>query len=211
MKKQFRAPISTAIAISVGFIVLAGYFLEFDPIQNLRQILIRWAVILAGMAVIVGVINLLIVHWKKMSRGDTGGGYSAVTILSLLITVAVVGYFGPASESSLWIINHIQIPIESSLLAILAVVLIYMMVRLLRRNISLFSLIFVFTFVFIVLSNTTFWGIEVPFIHGPDGIGALIQRVPAIAGARGLLLGVALGSIATGLRILLGTDQPYAG
>jgi hypothetical protein len=199
MKKQFRAPISTAIAISVGFIVLAGYFLEFDPIQNLRQILIRWAVILAGMAVIVGVINLLIVHWKKMSRGDTGGGYSAVTILSLLITVAVVGYFGPASESSLWIINHI------------AVVLIYMMVRLLRRNISLFSLIFVFTFVFIVLSNTTFWGIEVPFIHGPDGIGALIQRVPAIAGARGLLLGVALGSIATGLRILLGTDQPYAG
>jgi hypothetical protein len=32
----------------------------------------------------------------------------------------------------------------------------------------------------------------------------------AVAGARGILLGVALGAIATGLRILLGSDRPYS-
>jgi hypothetical protein len=32
---------------------------------------------------------------------------------------------------------------------------------------------------------------------------------PALAGARGLLLGVALGTIATGVRILMGVDRPY--
>jgi hypothetical protein len=36
-----------------------------------------------------------------------------------------------------------------------------------------------------------------------------ITLVPATAGARGLLLGVALGAIATGLRVFLGFDRPY--
>jgi hypothetical protein len=32
-----------------------------------------------------------------------------------------------------------------------------------------------------------------------------------MAGARGILLGVALGTVATGLRILIGADRPYGG
>jgi len=32
-----------------------------------------------------------------------------------------------------------------------------------------------------------------------------------MAGIRGILMGVALGSIATGLRILMGADRPYGG
>jgi hypothetical protein len=31
-----------------------------------------------------------------------------------------------------------------------------------------------------------------------------------MAGARGILLGVALGTVATGLRVLLGIDRPYS-
>jgi hypothetical protein len=37
-----------------------------------------------------------------------------------------------------------------------------------------------------------------------------VLEVPALAGARGILLGVALGAIATGMRVLLGIDRPYA-
>jgi hypothetical protein len=36
-----------------------------------------------------------------------------------------------------------------------------------------------------------------------------VLEVPALAGARGILLGVALGTAATGLRVLLGIDRPY--
>jgi hypothetical protein len=37
-----------------------------------------------------------------------------------------------------------------------------------------------------------------------------VSQVP-IAGARGILIGVALGSLLTGIRIWLGSDRPYEG
>jgi uncharacterized membrane protein len=36
-----------------------------------------------------------------------------------------------------------------------------------------------------------------------------ILDVPTLAGVRGILMGVALGTIATGLRVLIGADRPY--
>jgi uncharacterized membrane protein len=35
--------------------------------------------------------------------------------------------------------------------------------------------------------------------------------VPAASGVRGIVLGVALGTVTAGLRILLGQDRPYLG
>jgi hypothetical protein len=51
-----------------------------------------------------------------------------------------------------------------------------------------------------------------PFFGQISLLGSLrnwLATVPALAGARGLLLGIALGTIATGLRILMGVDRPY--
>jgi uncharacterized membrane protein len=37
-----------------------------------------------------------------------------------------------------------------------------------------------------------------------------ILDVPAMAGVRGILLGVALGAVLTGVRLLLGVERPYS-
>jgi hypothetical protein len=59
-----RSPVATAIAIAFGLLVLMGYFIpaDFAPLQFVlvvRSILIGWAVILAAVAALVGVLNLL--------------------------------------------------------------------------------------------------------------------------------------------------------
>jgi len=41
------------------------------------------------------------------------------------------------------------------------------------------------------------------------GLRNWLVQVVASGGARGILLGVALGSIVTGLRVLLAVDRPY--
>lgn len=204
-----KVPISIVIAIAFGLIVLLGYFIPLPVLTNLKDILIQWGMIVASTALFVGVVNLLRVHWGKIRQSRPGSAYSFVLIGSLAVTLVVAGLFGPTGYWPLWIFNNIQLPVESSLMAILAVVLVYSAARLLRRRIDLFSVIFVIIVLVILLGSGPIFGIEIPGFHGPDGLRALIMQIPAVAGARGILLGVALGTIATGLRILMGVDRPY--
>jgi prolyl-tRNA editing enzyme YbaK/EbsC (Cys-tRNA(Pro) deacylase) len=44
-----------------------------------------------------------------------------------------------------------------------------------------------------------------------DTVRLFFAQVLAAAGARGILLGVALGTLTTGIRILFGADRPYGG
>ena len=53
-----------------------------------------------------------------------------------------------------------------------------------------------------------------PVLGGAEGqvlrdLRAWIAQVWSAGGARGIALGVALGAITTGLRVLLGADRPY--
>jgi hypothetical protein len=44
-----------------------------------------------------------------------------------------------------------------------------------------------------------------------DFLRPWFQHVLAMGGARGILLGVALGTLTTGLRVLFGVERPYGG
>jgi hypothetical protein len=195
-----------AITIAVGLVVLLGYFVDLLVLITIREIFIRWSVILASVALLVGVANLFTVHWRRVANAQQGGFYSVILLLAFAVSLAVFLIFGPTGFWSLWIFNSIQVPAESSLMALLAVVLAYAGVRLLNRRINLFSVVFLLTALAVLLGMAT-----IPFINAPllGEVRAWISRVPAVAGSRGILLGVALGTIATGLRILIGSDRPY--
>jgi hypothetical protein len=107
------------------------------------------------------------------------------------------------------LINGILIPAEAALMAILSVTLLYAAIRLLRRRADMMSIIFLITAAIIMLGSAT-----LPFGNVPV-IGTLIRpwttQVLALGGARGILIGVALGTLTTGLRVLFGADRPYGG
>lgn len=208
---KFQLPISKAIAIAFGLIVLMGYFIDVRLLSAFRDVFVQWALMLAAVALLVGVANLLSVHWRKARKREEGASSSIILIISLLITLIVAGYFGPTGSWTMWIFNYIQVPLESSLMALLAIILIYAGAKLFGRRVDLFTLIFIGTALVMLLGAAPLFGIELPGIHGPNGIRNLISQIPAVAGARGILLGVALGTLATGLRILIGADRPYGG
>lgn len=203
-----RNLVYTAIAIAVGMVVLVGYFLQLELLENLRIVLLKWATLLVAVALLVGVTNLLSVHWRKSTSENPNRVNSIALIVAMVITTGVAGFFGPTHPYSLWIFNYIQIPIEGSLMAILAVVLIYAGVRLLRRKPNLLSIVFIATAVVILLMTGPLFGIDIPPL---DVLRIWIGKVPAVAGARGILIGVSLGIVAAGLRILIGADRPYGG
>ena len=204
-----KAPVSTAIAIAVGILILLGYFIPIAALLSLRVVLVQWAIILASFALLVGISNLARVHWAKLRKGGINAVYSAILLLSLFATLIVVGFFGPTNTWSVWIFNNIQLPIESSLMALLAVVLLLAGARLFSRRLDLFSIVFIVTGVIVLLGTTPFF--FVGDIPGLNILRTFIAQVPAVAGARGIIIGVALGTIVTGVRILLGADRPYSG
>ena len=214
MKVKLRAPFSAAIAIGVGIVVLAGYFIP--SINNIRFILLRTGLVLAAVALLVGIVNLLSVHFKKIGSENENSGYSLILIIALILTLGVgvvdmvQTYLAgqPNFQMTNWVFTNIQLPIETSLLAVTTVSLTYAAANILRKRMDFFSITFFFVILLVLLGSFSIPPANLPFLHS---IRAWIVRVPALGGARGLLLGIALGTIATGIRILIGTDRPYGG
>ncbi len=199
--------VNTVIAISAGLLVLLGYL--FPALGFLSDALLRWAVILAGFALLVGMVNLLSVHIGNLRERKKGSLNSLVLILAFVAALLAAGITTPTGGAAMWIFQNIQLPVEATLMAILVVTLAYSSMRLLRRRSGVLPIIFVTTtfVVLIGLAPVYAYG-DVPFL---TSLRSWISQVPAMAGARGILIGVALGTVATGLRVLIGADRPYGG
>ena len=200
--------IAAGVAIAFGLLVLLGYFVPVDMLLEIRLALVQWAVIIAAFAVLVGVFNLFGVHWHKIRTHQKGIAYSILLIFSLFAT-AVLGIAGGTNGPVLsFTLDAIIFPAEAALMALLAVTLIYASARLLRRRADAMSFIFLSIAVVTLLVSA-----PLPFgkIPGGDVIEWFVTQFFAVAGARGILIGIALGALTTGLRVLFGIDRPYGG
>ncbi len=199
---------SVAIAIAVGTLILLGYFADRPLLVALRVTFVQWAILLTALAVFIGVINLMVVHMSRLGQ-KKGGISSMALLLGLLFSLGIGLVFGPQHPFSQALFDAVVLPGEASLLAVLSISLLYAAIRLLHRRTDLISLIFVATLVLVLLGFVPMPFGEIPVLG--DFLRPYITQVLAAAGARGILLGVALGTLTTGLRILMGVDRPYGG
>jgi hypothetical protein len=199
---------SVAIAMAFGLVTLLGYFILQPRLLALRLLFTDWAAVLAAVALVMGLYNLLAVHWQRTGSQGNGWFYSSILIITLLITFGMALWQGPAGVVPSWIFNYIQVPVEGSLAALLSVVLLTAGFRLLRdsRRPKALTWVFLGTAIIVLLGTLPL----------TEGVGVLfaqakiwISQVPVLAGARGILLGIVLGVVATGLRVLMGADRPY--
>jgi len=201
--------LSTVIAILAGLIVLVGFFLKIPILLEIRTILLDWAVIVAAMAVFVGVINMIRVNNTQLSSGQNSRYYNLVLMVSLVLTFGLGLFFKTGHPIMNFIFYSIQMPIEKMLMALLAVTLLLASIRLLQKRLNLFSVLFLLVTLLILLGTAPLPFGEIPFISRI--LRPFITQILAGAGARGILLGIALATITTGLRILLAADRPYGG
>ena len=201
---------TAVFAIASGVIVLLGYFFPMAQLDQLRLQLIDWAIIIAGMAVLIGIYNLVAVQMEKIRARQKGSLYGVLLILSLILTFGLGLVLGPDDPLMRLAVGAVIVPVEASLMAILAVTLIYASIRLFRRRVDLISVVFLFVAVIFLFA------IIMPMLFGNAGdqIHQIILQFTGMfsrGGTRGLLLGIALGTLLTGLRVLFGIDRPYGG
>ncbi len=202
--------INTIIAIISGVIVLLGYFIPSPLIQSMRQPLLDWAIILSGIAGLIAILNLVFsVHWKRLKENGESKGFSFVLFIAFILTLIAGIFLGPSNTGFQKLVTAVQVPIESSLMAVLAITMAFSSIKMLQRQKNWMGFVFFLSVVIFLIINSGVLAFttDIPVIN--DLLSGFHQ-VP-VAGARGILLGIALGSLATGIRVLIGSDRPYNG
>jgi hypothetical protein len=212
--------VATLIAVVAGLATLLGYFAGGGLLADVRLLLLSVVSLLAAWAVLAGTLNLLLVHAKKFTNQSPGWQYSILVLVGFLaVLLANVGAElllpsrGAANAANSWFFTYVISTGGAALAGLIAFFLVFAAYRLLHTRRSPLTVIFVISAVLGLVALAP-WP---SFMPNPQLVGgaslhdvvSAVTRVPAVAGARGLLLGVALGAIATGARVLLGLERPY--
>lgn len=212
MSRLVKQWIPTLIATVTGLVVLAGYLFPDQLLvyyqgrmTQWRDVLIEWAVIVAAFAFALGLFNILHVHGGRVVRARKGWFYSLVLLLAALAACIPPILYGPSGTLTQQMFDHVIGPLGASLAGLVVFTLTLAAFRLLRVRRSVGAVLFVLIVAVVLLGSTPFVGLE----WLADARDWIIN-VPGMAGGRGLLLGVALGTVITALRVLMGSDRPHS-
>jgi hypothetical protein len=203
----------TLIAGVAGAFVLVDFAGAVPAVDVVALELLQWAAVVSALALLVGLISVVGSHMLRVTRRRDEWGYSLVLILAML-AVVVVGILGIpgvtllprslAEQPLRLFFRAIYEPLASSLLALLAFFSLSAILRALRgRNAEALVIVIVALLVLITQLPPV---AALPMI--PETVQWLNDYV-ALAGARGLLIGTAIGVTVASVRVLLGFDQPY--
>jgi hypothetical protein len=181
---------------------------------NLADFTLQLISVTAALAVLIGIVNLVTVHLGRFVRSDHGWPYSIVVLISAL-GVIVLRILDRADvwpddlkgeEVSARAFEAIQVSLESALAALVCFFLVYAAYRLMRREVTLWHVVFTTTVIIVIAG----W-IPLENTETLMNIREWLVNVPAGAGARGLLIGVGLGTLTVGVRVLVGQDRSFRG
>jgi hypothetical protein len=212
VRRIFTSTAPAVITGIAGLIVLLSYIFPTEVLVQLRVWLVNIAVIIAGMALLLGFFRLLNFHLRRVQQRKSG--YSlvalivAIAVFVILAAEQILKITGNQAAASLpvtsLIFNSVIAPIQSSLGALLAIFLGAAAVRMAQRRRSWGTLWFLLSAIVVLLT-------QIPV--SPDSVLLPIRQffnALAMGGLRGLLLGVALGTLAVAFRVLLAIDRPQS-
>jgi hypothetical protein len=199
--------IPTAIAIGVGIVTLLTFFFELPVLSALGAAFKEWTIILTAFALLLGLGNLILVHFLRIfRRNESGAGYSLIVLFTAALVFAIGLIFGLADAPMTWVFDHVYLPLQGAFFALTVFFLATAAYRAMRAR-SLETLLMLVGALIVFIGQTPLINTFTDtFVSAKEWI----LNVPSTAGVRGILLGVALGTIATGLRLLVGMDRPYS-
>jgi hypothetical protein len=208
---RLGAALTTAAAIIFGLVTLIGLLVgnSVGYIAAITNGLLQLAVITAAITIVIGVLNLLGVHLGRIRRRRGGWGYSIVLVLSTLgvLVLAVLEranvLTGQPSPTAI-LLETVQISIESALAGLVLFALVYGAYRMMRRRVTWAGILFTLILLILLLG-----ALPLPQVSFLASIRDWLLAVPVSAGARGILLGIALATVVTGVRVLIGQDRSY--
>lgn len=190
----------TAFALVFGLLTLVGLLL----IPGLAQLILGWAGFLAACALLLGLGNLFLIHSRRAIRANP---YS-LTLIGAMLAVILLGLADMLAltdgNTAQQLFQYLQQPLETAFSSLLAFFLLFAGFRLFQQRRDRWAGLFIIV-VIILLIPLPAAGAN---LFNP--LRTLISALFVTAGLRGLLIGIALGTITLSLRLLTGSERPYS-
>ena len=203
------------VAFFFGVTAMVLYFVPHQAARDAYTQLVNWDRTIAAFALIIGIHSLLRMHWRKTARRQEGYAYSIILIAGCVLTLAVgmyndgMGFWSKRESTGAlpWIYDYVFKPAGATMFSVLAFFIASAAYRTFRARTvpaALLLLAAVVTMLGQVPVGSLVWD------QLPD-VALWLMMVPNAAVKRGILLGVALGVVATSLRIIFGIERSYLG
>ncbi|HHY55469.1 MAG TPA: hypothetical protein GYA08_08530 [Chloroflexi bacterium] len=191
------------LLVAALIFVLLGRLPGWPGFATITRTGYTWAVLLGGVALLLGVVNVLWLHIRRIAHGQRDWGLSLV-LVAVLVAVATSGLLSPAGAASPlleWVFDAVIAPGQAALFALLVFFMAaaaYQYLRIGRRG----GTWLLAGFLAILAAQTPFVAAWLP----PGGADAVnwFLNAPVMAALRGVLLGGSLALLIVGLRLLLG-------
>lgn len=194
------------LSVLTALLVIVGILFR-ESLGDWLSIVLNAAIVLSSVALLVVIARLLATHIGYVARGRQGFIYSLVAVIAFVLTLVGGILYGIKEPAYLKVIGGLVRPIETALLGLVAIVLASLAIKFFReRGWNALTISFTISaFVFLILSLGLLQAIEYQPLNV---VIKVIEGLPMI-GARGLLIGVALGGLLMGVRVLTGAERPY--
>lgn len=199
---RIGAALATAIAIGFGFLTLWGLVSGSGLVFGITNVLLQLTMITIGVTILLGILNLFGVHLRKLGQRSRGWFYSLVVIVSAAV-VLVLWALGRRDANQM-LMETVQVSIESALTGLIVFALVFGAFRMMRRRVTWSAVLFTLALLVILVGALPL--AEVGWL--PQFRNWLLA-VPVSAGARGILIGIALATVVTAVRVLIGQDRSY--
>jgi hypothetical protein len=191
-----------------GLAVIISGFFTTQALTVVKNELDQWFLIVTAFMVLVGLVNLNLIHFRKISQKREGWGYSVVLLAGAYFFIVfglLRGSLGDAQYS--WFYNGLIVPMSSTTFSLLMFYIASASYRAFRVRTAEATVLLtsaVIMMIGVVPIGRVIWSAF------PD-ITSWILNYPNTAGIRGIQLGACIGGMATALRILVGIERGHLG
>ncbi|MGH7681901.1 MAG: hypothetical protein ACRENN_07940 [Candidatus Eiseniibacteriota bacterium] len=206
-----KREIPILITLVSGLFCLIGFFVPHPLVHNLYSDVQNWAIVVVGCTYVLGVANLLRVNSTQIRRRERDWLYKVVLIVGLLVTM-VVGFsegahYADATSNFQWIYRTFYSSMAATMFALLAFFIASAAFRAFRIR-SMEALLLAIAAFILMIGRVPIGNAIHPFI---PAAADWLMEIPQNAAKRGILIGAALGVMATGIRLILGLEKTYGG
>lgn len=201
-----RKEIPLLITLVSGLIYVIANFFNIPIATSAKNQLDNWFLISTAFAVLLGIVNLTLLHVRNVSTRRSGWGYSVALLVGMYF-VTIYGVFKTANDPFVndFLYNRMISPLGATMFSLLVFYITSAAYRAFRIRSFEASLLLI-TAVVMMLGRAPIGDLISPWL--PKAAQWLLD-VLNVSGMRGITIGATLGAVATALRVVVGIERAY--